>query len=523
MKYLVVLALAASLVACSSSDGGDNQLCEPDSFFCEQDTVRQCTVDGTNSVLSKTCEHECVAGKCVEFGTQDVVTDAAYGDTASDTLIDLVSKCYPRELFCDGDNLMKCNDNGEGATLFEGCTYGCNDGTCHGAPDDVKSDGDCQNECADGAFHCSGIKVIHFCVQGVDGCWGFDEGTPCDDENICTDDACAADKGCVTADNTEPCDDGDDCTVDDACGDGQCQSGDDMCQCKEDADCAEFENEDVCDGTLLCLANECVLDPDTVITCDPSGNPCVINGCDPESGMCMANVLDNGASCDDANICTDDDVCTDGMCAGVDASACADVNPCSEDWCDPIVGCLSEDEPDGTPCGDGKACKDGVCGGMCENGVQRRCWVECSQDYPPECLVGNTALIMGIETCGGGAWGTCVTKMSCGVLHDSCANASKAPTVYECMDGAVMNGGMTCFKAMGINCETSFYSGWGPDDCPNICQSEGDSCPQEGVTQECEVHCDTPDGPTKPGTQNCSDYCDGPPLWGPCMTDQACN
>lgn len=500
MKRIVTLLCMLLLAACSSSNGGKDQTCEPDSTFCEQNTVRQCTVDGTNSVLVKTCEQQCVAGKCVEFGYQDVIAEVSVGDLEA---VDMTAGELPGDVSGDAAGVDAAQVDVAGV--------------------DAVPEGGCQDECSDGEFHCSGIKKIHFCILDEDGCWVFDLGTPCDDENPCTDDACAADKGCVVADNSEPCDDGDDCTIDDVCGDGQCQPGENSCQCQEDADCAEFENETVCDGTLVCLANECVLDPDTVVTCDPSGNPCVVNGCNPETGQCQADVLENGAACDDKNICTDDDICKDGLCAGVDASACADVNPCTADSCDPIVGCVSENEPDGTPCGDSKACKDGVCGGMCQSGAKRRCWVECSQDYPLECLVGNTALIMGIETCNNGVWGVCATKMSCGVLHDSCVNAAEAPTTYQCMDGTVLNGNMTCFKAMGASCETSFYSGWGPDDCANICLGAGDTCPQDGVVQDCEVHCDTPDGPIKSGTQNCSKYCDGPPVWGPCMTEQACN
>ena len=596
--YCTTLVLLAMICPACSSDS-KNEQCQPEAYFCEGTTVRKCTSDGTNSVLVQVCEEQCSAGECVSIAEFDAQSE--------------VSACPSGEQYCLDGMLLFCSSEGSDTSPMIECPGGCNaEGTdCEPVADvltDVAEDlvdpvdGDCNDECAEGDFQCTGIKVLHQCILGENGCWAFDEGVPCDDEDPCTDDACAVDKGCVTADNTEPCDAGDPCTGDDKCGDGECLPGEFVCECQEDDDCEPPEDFDPCNGAMVCDENSCKVDPSQVIDCGAppddchivgcdeggcfldeaaDGTPCddgnictendqctagvcagedesacedvsvcTIDSCDPtvgcvyenvanglpceddgdactvdscQDGECTHSAVADGTPCDDGDICTDPDTCSAGQCSGVEDYACEDGNPCTKDLCDPIIGCTWEDEADGMSCGQFKVCEDGTCVDGCVNGEKRRCWVECSQDYPADCLGGNSALIMGIETCGNGAWGNCVTKMQCDVLSAQCPNGNGTPTSYQCLDGTNKTGTMTCFKPLGVNCSANFYSGWGPGDCPDLCLGEGDACNVPEQSRPCETHCDTPSGPIQAGTQVCQGLCDNDYVWGPCMTEQACN
>lgn len=119
----------------------------------------------------------------------------------------------------------------------------------------------------------------------------------CNDDNVCTDDACDPVEGCTYAGNTAPCDDGDFCTVADSCSDT------------------------ICSGELR--------------DCD-DGDVCTDDGCDPTSGCTHEN---NTVACDDDDTCTLDDVCTGGICSGFPRS-CDDGNVCTDDACDAASGCF---------------------------------------------------------------------------------------------------------------------------------------------------------------------------------------
>ncbi len=81
----------------------------------------------------------------------------------------------------------------------------------------------------------------------------------------CADDSETAKCGDGLVLGAETCDDGNACTIDDSCLEGVCDGDlNPSCQCLEDADCAEFEDGDLCNGTLRCVANSCELDEATV-------------------------------------------------------------------------------------------------------------------------------------------------------------------------------------------------------------------------------------------------------------------
>ena len=69
-------------------------------------------------------------------------------------------------------------------------------------------------------------------------------------------------------------------------------------------------------GTLKCVSFQCVVDPVTVVACNPQGDTaCVKNKCDPETGQCVPTEVPNGTVCNDQNACSAPDSCQNGVCA----------------------------------------------------------------------------------------------------------------------------------------------------------------------------------------------------------------
>src|SRR5581483_9783545 len=129
--------------------------------------------------------------------------------------------------------------------------------------------------------------------------------------------------------------------------------------------------QDVCEG------GPCVTP--APLTCD-DGNPCTDDVCDPVLG-CVSTP--NTSDCDDGDPCTANDVCTDGTCVG-SGDACDDGDSCTEDTCDPVAGC-SHAPLDGDPCDDGDACTaDDTCvAGVCTGGDAVDCddGNSCTRDF----------------------------------------------------------------------------------------------------------------------------------------------
>jgi hypothetical protein len=275
-----------------------------------------------------------------------------------------------------GANAFDWSERAAGAACDDGneCTVGtvCTGGLCLGEAI-ACSDGDvCTVDSCDPALGCvfepgeDGIRcddgsectLNDVCTGGV--CGG--EPEICDDSNDCTSEVCDDELGCVYTQLTGPCDDGDACTDGDTCVDGACVvAGPTNCDdgntctidfCDEFAGCAYLPNLNPC-----CTG--------TVSICDDL-DPCTNDNCDPASGSCDYSF--NTARCDDLDACTSLDSCTDGECAGTPVT-CDDRNPCTEDSCDPELGCRYRPLND-VACDDGVACTfDDVCSaGRCVAG-----------------------------------------------------------------------------------------------------------------------------------------------------------
>jgi len=92
--------------------------------------------------------------------------------------------------------------------------------------------------------------------------------------------------------------------------------------------------------------------------CDDASS-CTADTCDAGIG-CEHNPQEG--PCDDSNACTQTDGCTAGQCAGANPLVCSDGNGCTNDSCNPAVGCVFT--PISPCCGNGvkeagEGCDDG--------------------------------------------------------------------------------------------------------------------------------------------------------------------
>ncbi|MBM4353906.1 MAG: hypothetical protein FJ109_08935, partial [Deltaproteobacteria bacterium] len=194
--------------------------------------------------------------------------------------------------------------------------------------------------------------------------------------NLCTDDSCDPTKGCQYAPNTNPCNDSDACTLTDVCSGGKCagsgklECGDgnpctnDSCEpavgCQNIPNNAPCDDMDACTSGDYCAASVCL--SGKKVTCDDS-NPCTDDSCNPLSGCVFSP---NTKVCEDGNACTFGDKCSGGSCKAGQLNDCNDSNPCTEDVCNfnsclhPFLegGC-----EDGNPCTIGDKCGNGTCSG----------------------------------------------------------------------------------------------------------------------------------------------------------------
>ena len=259
----------------------------------------------------------------------------------------------------------------------------CTDDACAGEEGCVNAVLDA-GTCDDG----NPCSVADHCDQGV--CIG--DPVECDDGNECTDNVCTQTGGCDFPPNTEACDDGNPCTLADQCVDGACVGTDVPCDCQADADCGAIEDGDQCNGTLVCdmavLPYECVVDPSTVVTCpEPEGGNafCLQAACDPATGDCGFVPAHEGFLCDNGNACTAGDKCQEGVCSGGVDVNCNDGNPCTDDLCAAESGCIYVNTD--IPCNDANLCtlSDKCADGQCVGG--------------PALVCNDGNLCNGLETC----------------------------------------------------------------------------------------------------------------------------
>ena len=136
------------------------------------------------------------------------------------------------------------------------------------------------------------------------------------------------------------------------------------CPCSEDADC---DDNNACTYGESCLFDECLLGQP--LGCD-DGNLCTDDVCDPAVGCTQTN---NVALCTDLDECSEGDRCEDGSCTASLEKVCKDGNVCTDDGCDSNQGCFYAHND--IACKDGNACLEtSFCGwGVCVSGKVKPC------------------------------------------------------------------------------------------------------------------------------------------------------
>jgi hypothetical protein len=265
---------------------------------------------------------------------------------------------------CDDGN--PCTDNACDPVLF--CVFPPS--PAGGACDDF--DPCTHAERCDGLGNCIGQSVCDdhipctndFADPGA-ACACFheplDPGTTCSDNNACTTgEVCDGTSAANSCNGGSPVD----CNDDNPCTNDSCNTG---------TGCVHASNTNACnDGNVCTVGDRCgggECNSGTPIDCNDN-NDCTDDVCDPSVGCVHIN---NADACDDGNACTVDDACGGGACRGGPAVVCNDFNPCTTDTCNPASGCVSV--PNTNSCDDGNACTTGdTCdGGTCHPGTATIC------------------------------------------------------------------------------------------------------------------------------------------------------
>ncbi len=312
----------------------------------------------------------------------------------------------------------------------------------------------------------------------------------CDDQNVCTTDACGS-GGCTHTANTAPCDDGVPCTEGDACANEVCTAG-----MNKDCSDGSFCTLDACDyGSGLCTHSGALLDGSA---CDADGDsctvgdackggacvvgtgkvcvdglPCTVDGC--LGGVCTFSALAmEGTGCNaDDSACTVNDQCVKGVCVPGAPAPCDDGNPCTTDSCDPMTSCAHTLNT--TSCNDDNACTSddtcalGICAGaalVCQDGVlctDDNCAPSSGCVYTPNALVcsDGTACTQADVCAKGACVGTAVTcEDNNPCTTDSCDSVAGCLFAFNtapCTDGLACTTGDACVSGAcvgsAVTCE----------------------------------------------------------------------
>jgi len=463
----------------------DNNPCTTDTcdgnvgcVFTNNDN-NQCS-DGNPCTVGDRCVNgACAAGLPRDCNDNNVCTFDTCGASGACEHINQPGACE------DGD-LCTVGDQCSGGTCRAGTAKNCDDSEFCTIDTCVTTTGLCayankppDTACDDSNACTQGDKCIVPSGQTLMVCT---PGTPrnCNDNNVCTLDACDAAGNCthVNQDNIT-CDDANACTLNDRCIDGTCRGAAEAV-CNDNNPCTTDScspttgcvNSPVAVGTTCSDGNPCT-SADTcklqggVLTCSGNtlncddGNACTADFCGG-TGTCQHTNLTG--SCSDNNACTTGDTCTNGYCVGGPPATCNDNNSCTADTCnpagDPAAPCVFTARPAGTTCTDGDPCT-----------LSDKC-----------ALVGTAMLCQGTpNSCDDNNVCTtdvCQADGSCGHSNLSaipCSDNNSCTTGDACQAGACVGGAApNCDD--GNSCTIDTCEGTVPGGCVHVNQANNSLC-----------------------------------------------
>jgi hypothetical protein len=313
--------------------------------------------DGDPCTVADSCKNQVCGGVAVSCDCQADEDCAALedGDLCNGTLVCAKGK-FPYLCVVKAGSEVECPPPAAGPGAA------CQEASCDGVT------GKCGIVPAHEGFACDDgnlCTVGEACAEGK--CQGG-VGPNCSDDNPCTDDLCVPGEGCLNIPNASACNDGNACTGQDVCSGGKCVGGPALV-CDDGSVCS---GQETCDPVKGCMAGVALVCNDGNVcngqeTCDPKlgckagtalvcddANVCTSDSCDPAKGCAFA--AKDGA-CDDGNACTLGDVCKSGKCSPGLAKDCGDGNVCTDNSCDPVLGCVTTMNQ--APCDDGSLCTTG--------------------------------------------------------------------------------------------------------------------------------------------------------------------
>lgn len=184
------------------------------------------------------------------------------------------------------------------------------------------------------------------------------DGTPCDDNNACTDMSTCREGVCVgqTSDCPPPTE--------------QCQE---LASCDPAGGCvygprpngSPCSDGNMCTRSDTCQQGACM--PGSPVVCAPLDQCHMVGVCSPQTGACSDPPKPNGTNCNDGKDCTRGEKCNAGACTGGTVE-CPALGQCHlPGACDAAGKCTTPTKPDNDPCNDINACTspDRCIGGVC--------------------------------------------------------------------------------------------------------------------------------------------------------------
>ena len=441
--------------------------------------------DGIACTVADHCDG---AGNCVG---QPVASLCPMGDECQKPVCDVAfGGCTLNDTAYDG---YACGSANATACVFE---FTCDSGACTPLVNITDADCDDNNECtvdscdpASGCVHdgapqagttCTpvGSVEVSFCYQdavcdGLGGCEADINGTvtDCDDAIACTVDYCDSINGCTHWANHTACEsDGNDCT------EAVCSTSQ-GCIHVAIADGLDCSDGYYCTVNDACIAGTCVGEEESSF-CDDIDS-CNLRVCDIDAfsnstgSGCIEVDAPNGTPCPDlGNECLRNGTCLLGNCTNFTELDCNDYNSCTDQVCDPVMGCVYTPVAAGLPCAYATAA--GICmlSGQCT--VNGTCFIN---PYGPQ-LSCDDGLTCTVDRC----------DLDTGCFHEANHTACEhldtgnQCSEYRCDPTSASSPGDGCVemaKAAGTYCVEAGES------CSNNGQCDGDShcitIPQSGL------------------------------------------